>query len=151
MTTPRSIKNKKKNTNYFKLVKSMSDDQDWQKKLSPEQYNILRQKGTEPAFSGALLHEKGTGDYVCAACGSVLFKSDTKFDSGSGWPSFNNPANTKAVKLKEDDSHGMQRIEVSCAKCGGHLGHVFNDAPEQPTGMRFCINSAALDFKEHKK
>lgn len=126
-------------------------DEDWKQKLTPEQYKILREKGTEPAFSGALLHEKGTGDYICAACGSLLFKSDTKFDSGSGWPSFNNPANTKAVILKEDLDHGMQRVEVICAKCGGHLGHVFNDAPDQPTGMRFCINSAALDFKGHKK
>jgi len=127
------------------------DNKDWKNKLTPEQYRILREKGTEPAFSGALLHEKGTGDYLCAACGSLLFKSNTKFDSGSGWPSFNNPANAKAVILKEDRSHGMQRVEVSCAVCGGHLGHVFNDAPDQPTGMRFCINSGALNFKDQKK
>ena len=121
---------------------------DWKGKLTPEQYHVLREKGTEAPFSGKLLHNDKTGDYVCAACGSVVFKSDTKFDSGSGWPSFYDVANTKAVKLAEDQSLGMHRIEVMCAKCGSLLGHVFNDAPDQPTGMRFCINSAALDFKE---
>jgi peptide-methionine (R)-S-oxide reductase len=109
---------------------------------------VLREKGTETPFTGKLLNEHGTGDFVCAACGAVVFKSDTKFESGSGWPSFNNPANTQAVKLIDDNSHGMQRVEVECANCGGHLGHLFNDAPDQPTGMRFCINSAALDFKK---
>lgn len=123
------------------------DDQAWKAKLTAEQYRVLREKGTEPPFSGTLLNEHGTGDFVCAACGTAVFKSDTKFDSGSGWPSFNNPANTTAVKLTEDNSLGMHRVEVSCANCGGHLGHAFNDAPDQPTGMRFCINSAALDFK----
>jgi peptide-methionine (R)-S-oxide reductase len=125
----------------------LSDD-DWKKKLSPEQYQVLREKGTEAPFTGKLLQQKGTGDYVCAACGQVVFKSDTKFDSGSGWPSFYDPANSKAVTLTDDDSHGTHRTEVTCANCGSHLGHVFRDAPDQPTGMRFCINSAALDFKE---
>lgn len=125
----------------------LSEDE-WKKKLSPEQYRFLREKVTEAPFSGKLLHEKGTGDFVCAACGAVVFKSDTKFDSGSGWPSFYNPANTSAVRLLEDTSHGMHRVEVTCANCGSHLGHVFNDAPDQPTGMRFCINSASLDFKK---
>jgi peptide-methionine (R)-S-oxide reductase len=129
------------------LNKSLSEDE-WKKKLSPEQYHILREKGTEAPFSGKLLHQKGTGDYVCAACGAVVFKSDTKFDSGSGWPSFYDPAATSAVRLQEDTSHGMHRVEVTCANCGSHLGHVFNDAPDQPTGMRFCINSTSLDFKE---
>ena len=124
----------------------MSDDQ-WKDKLTPEQYRVLREKGTEAPFSGKLLNEKGTGDFVCAACGQVVFKSDTKFDSGSGWPSFYDPANTESVKLVEDTSHGLHRVEVTCANCGGHLGHVFNDAPDQPTGMRFCINSCSLDFK----
>jgi peptide-methionine (R)-S-oxide reductase len=124
----------------------MADE--WKAKLTPEQYRILREKGTEAPFSGKLLHNDKTGDYTCAACGQVIFKSDTKFDSGSGWPSFYDVANTKAVKLKEDASLGMHRVEVMCANCGSHLGHVFNDAPDQPTGMRFCINSAALDFKE---
>lgn len=99
-------------------------------------------------FTGKLLHNEKTGKYTCAACGAVLFDSDTKFDSGSGWPSFYDVANTKAVKLVEDLSEGEHRVEVQCAKCGGHLGHVFNDAPDQPTGMRFCINSCALDFKQ---
>ncbi|HVX48463.1 MAG TPA: peptide-methionine (R)-S-oxide reductase MsrB [Candidatus Saccharimonadales bacterium] len=126
----------------------MADE--WKDKLTPEQYRVLREKGTEAPFSGKLLHNDKTGDYTCAACGQVVFKSDTKFDSGSGWPSFYDVANTGAVKLAEDDSHGMRRVEVMCANCGSHLGHVFNDAPEQPTGMRFCINSTALDFKEKK-
>ncbi|HEY1645083.1 MAG TPA: peptide-methionine (R)-S-oxide reductase MsrB [Candidatus Saccharimonadales bacterium] len=120
----------------------------WKDKLSDEQYQILRQKGTEPPFSGKLLHNNKTGEYVCAACGNIVFDSTTKFDSGSGWPSFNSPVNNHAVKLIEDNSLGMHRTEVVCAKCGGHLGHVFNDAPDQPTGMRFCINSGALDFKD---
>lgn len=123
-------------------------EEEWKKRLTPEQYNILRGKGTEAPFSGALLHEEGTGDFVCMACGNVVFKSDTKFDSGSGWPSFYDPANTEAIRLVEDTSGGMHRVEVLCANCGSHLGHVFNDAPDQPTGMRFCINSCALDFKE---
>jgi peptide-methionine (R)-S-oxide reductase len=129
------------------LTKDLSEDE-WKKKLTPEQYEILREKGTEAPFSGKLLHEKGTGDYVCAACGKVVFKSGTKFDSGSGWPSFYDPAATDAVRLIEDTSHGMHRVEVTCANCGSHLGHVFNDAPDQPTGMRFCINSASLGFKK---
>ncbi len=124
----------------------LSDDE-WKAKLTPEQYDVLRQKGTEAPGTGKLLHENGAGDFVCGACGNVVFKSDTKFDSGSGWPSFYDPANTEAVRLVEDTSAGMHRVEVTCANCGGHLGHVFNDAHDQPTGMRFCINSAALDFK----
>lgn len=123
-------------------------DDDFKNKLTPEQYRVLREAGTEAPFSGKLLHNNDTGDYKCAACGNVVFQSGTKFDSGSGWPSFYDAANTKAVKLIEDNSHGMHRMEVRCAKCGSHLGHVFNDAPDQPTGMRFCINSAALEFKK---
>lgn len=125
----------------------LSEDE-WKAKLTPEQYKVLRQKDTEAPFSGKLLHENAAGDFVCAACGAVVFKSDTKFDSGSGWPSFYDPANTEAVRLVEDVSGGMHRVEVLCANCGSHLGHVFNDAPDQPTGMRFCINSCALDFKQ---
>lgn len=125
-------------------------DKDWQAKLTPEQYEVLRKKGTEAPFSGKLLHNKNKGVYACAACGNVVFDSKTKFDSGSGWPSFYNVANNKAVVLKEDDTQGMHRIEVTCTKCGSHLGHVFHDAPETPTGMRFCINSVALDFKKEK-
>lgn len=125
-------------------------DEEWKKKLTPEQYEVLRKKGTEAPFTGKLLNNHKNGDYVCAACGAVVFKSDTKFDSGSGWPSFYDPANTEAVVLKEDNDHGMHRVEVTCANCGSHLGHVFNDAPDQPTGMRFCINSASLGFDEKK-
>jgi peptide-methionine (R)-S-oxide reductase len=124
----------------------MADE--WKDKLTPEQYHILREKGTEMPGTGKLLHNDKTGDYMCGACGQVVFKSDTKFDSGSGWPSFYDVANTDAVKLVDDSSLGMSRVEVECSNCGSHLGHVFNDVPDQPTGMRFCINSAALDFKE---
>jgi peptide-methionine (R)-S-oxide reductase len=115
--------------------------------LTDEQKKILFDKGTESPFTGKLLENHETGDYMCAACGAVVFKSETKFDSGSGWPSFYDPANSKAVKLITDDSLGMSRVEVQCANCGSHLGHVFEDAPQTPTGQRFCINSGALDFK----
>lgn len=123
-------------------------DEEWKERLTPEQYEVLRKKGTEAPGSGALLHTKDNGDYACAACGNVVFQSGTKFDSGSGWPSFYDVARNDAVKLTEDTSLGMHRVEVACARCGSHLGHVFNDAYDQPTGMRFCINSAALDFKK---
>lgn len=128
----------------------MTKDDTWRAKLTPEQYDVLRNKGTEAPFSGKLLHNKKKGTYACVACGNVVFDSKTKFDSGSGWPSFYNVLSNKAVALKEDGSQGMQRVEVTCAKCGSHLGHVFHDAPETPTGMRFCINSVALDFKKAK-
>jgi peptide-methionine (R)-S-oxide reductase len=130
-------------------MKHVSDDE-WRKKLTPEQYRVLRGKGTEAPFSGNLLHNDREGNYVCAACGAKLFNSATKFDSGSGWPSFYDAANTDAVKLKEDGSLGMKRIEITCVNCGSHLGHVFNDASQTPTGMRFCVNSVALDFKQLK-
>ncbi len=122
-------------------------DEDWKKRLTKDQYEVLRKQGTEQPFTGKLLHNDKSGDYTCAACGQVVFKSDTKFDSRDGWPSFYDPANADAVKLEEDNSFGMHRVKVTCANCGSHLGHVFNDAPDQPTGMHFCINSAALEFK----
>jgi peptide-methionine (R)-S-oxide reductase len=128
----------------------LSDDE-WKKRLSPERYEILREKGTELPFTGDLLYNKDHGTYTCAACGSALFSSETKFDSGSGWPSFYDVLSTDAVKLAEDTGHGMRRVEIQCANCGGHLGHVFNDAPEQPTGMRFCVNSMSLDFEPADK
>jgi peptide-methionine (R)-S-oxide reductase len=128
------------------MTKTSNDE--WKDKLTPEQYHVMREKGTEAPFSGKLLHNDKNGDYTCAACGQVVFNSDTKFDSGSGWPSFYDVANTKAVRLVEDTDLGMHRVAVNCSNCGSHLGHVFNDAPEQPTGIRFCINSTALDFKE---
>ena len=122
-------------------------EQEWKKKLSPEQYHILREKGTEMSHTGKLLHNKGKGMYVCAACGAELFHSDAKFDSGTGWPSFDKPENTENIELKKDFLHGMIRTEVLCKKCGGHLGHVFNDGPTE-TGKRFCINSCSLEFKK---
>jgi peptide-methionine (R)-S-oxide reductase len=127
-------------------MKKLSEEE-WKNKLTPEQYHVLREKGTEAPFTGDLLHNKNTGMYTCAACGAELFASGTKFDSGSGWPSFYDIATKGAVELHEDSSLGMSRTEVTCANCGGHLGHVFGDAPQTPTGQRFCINSCALDFK----
>lgn len=118
-------------------------DEQWKQRLSPEEYRVLRGHGTEPPGTGCFLKTKEPGTYVCAACGNPLFKSGEKFESGTGWPSFTQPATEDAVAEREDQSHGMTRTEVSCARCGGHLGHVFPDGPP-PTGLRYCINSLAM-------
>ena len=126
-----------------------STDAQWKDKLTPEQYKVLREKGTEAPFSGTLLKEKRDGMYKCVACGNPLFASGTKFDSGTGWPSFDD-ALPGAVKFVEDTAHGMRRTEVVCAQCGGHLGHVFDDGPTK-TGKRYCLNSVCLEFSEGEK
>ena len=124
-------------------------DTEWKKTLTPEQYHVLREKGTEPAFTGKYADAHDDGVYKCAGCGNPLFSSDTKFESGSGWPSFYEPVEKDAVATESDHKFGMARTEVLCACCGGHLGHVFPDGP-QPTGLRYCMNSAALDLEKKK-
>jgi peptide-methionine (R)-S-oxide reductase len=121
-------------------------EEQWREELSPEQFAVLREKATEPPFTGKYTYSKDDGMYHCGACGAELFSSDTKYESGSGWPSFYEPAIAENVRLERDDTHGMARTEVLCARCGSHLGHVFEDGP-QPTGLRYCINSCALDLE----
>ena len=129
--------------------KILKTEAEWRAELTPEQYRILREKGTERAGTGALNHMKDEGVYRCAGCGAELFLSETKYDSGSGWPSFFKPASDEAVDTEEDGAFFMRRTEVLCSTCGGHLGHVFDDGPN-PTGLRYCINSAALEFEPEK-
>jgi peptide-methionine (R)-S-oxide reductase len=124
---------------------------DWKSKLTPKQFHVLVEKGTEPPFSGEYVDKKDSGMYMCAACGTPLFSSETKFDSGSGWPSFYDVVEKGNVVLKDDNAFGMSRVEVQCATCGGHLGHVFDDGPSDKTGQRYCINSTALNFKAKEK
>jgi peptide-methionine (R)-S-oxide reductase len=127
--------------------KMQLSDAEWREKLSPEQFQVLRQAGTERAFTGKYEGNKAPGMYTCAGCGAPLFSSDTKYESGSGWPSYTAPVAEDAVEAKTDASHGMVRTEVRCARCEGHLGHVFPDGPRDRGGLRYCINSAALDFE----
>jgi peptide-methionine (R)-S-oxide reductase len=130
-----------------KITKS---EQDWRKQLSPEQYQVTRQAGTEPAFTGKYWKTKDKGTYTCVCCGAPLFDSQTKFDSGTGWPSFTQPVDEAAVAEQNDRAYGMTRTEVRCARCDAHLGHVFPDGPG-PTGLRYCMNSASLDLKPAEK
>ena len=129
--------------------KIQKTDAEWRAELSPEQYHILREKGTERAFTGEYYKTKTPGMYLCAGCGQELFSSETKYDSGSGWPSFYEPVKKDIVEEHADVSHGMRRVEVTCSRCGAHLGHVFPDGP-RPTGMRYCINSASLKLEAKK-
>ena len=128
-------------------MKVQIDEEELKQKLTPEQYHILRERGTEAPFSSKLLEEKGKGMFACAVCGNKLFSSDAKFDSGTGWPSFDQ-ALPDSVEFKEDNDHGMSRTEVTCAQCGSHLGHVFDDGPSATSGKRFCINGACLLMKK---
>jgi peptide-methionine (R)-S-oxide reductase len=127
------------------VEKVQKSEEEWRRELTPEQYRVLREKATEPPWTGALNYEKRGGTYRCAGCGAELFSSDAKFESGSGWPSFFQPAADDAVETEDDRSFFMRRTEVHCARCGGHLGHVFEDGPH-PTGLRYCINSCALEL-----
>lgn len=138
--------NQRDKIHLMSLDKINKSDSEWKNQLTPQQYQILREKGTEAPFTGEYVDLHDNGMFTCAACCNVLFSSDTKFDSGSGWPSFYDVANNENIELHDDFSHGMQRTEVNCAKCGGHLGHLFADGPADKTGQRYCINSCALKF-----
>lgn len=144
-----SQNNSKKNVSMNNEVKIKKSEEQWKKELTPAQYHVLREKGTERAFTGEYADNHENGTYYCAACDQKLFSSETKFESGTGWPSFSKPINDSLVSILVDKSAGMVREEVVCSNCGGHLGHVFPDGPK-PTGLRYCLNSVSLDFKKEK-
>lgn len=134
-----------------KIEKVIKTEGEWRRELTPEQYAVTRQRATERPFAGEYVYNHASGIYACVACGLPLFSSQTKFDSGSGWPSFWDVIETGHVELRQDHSHGMQRVEAVCSRCGAHLGHLFEDGPQQTTGLRYCINSLALKFHESKE
>jgi peptide-methionine (R)-S-oxide reductase len=133
------------------MTKIQKTNEEWKKELSPEQYRVLREAGTEPAFRGEYTDLSDDGLYLCGACGNQLFSSKNKFNSACGWPSFDDIKDSEAIETRVDTAHGMNRTEVVCKKCEGHLGHVFSDGPKDTTGLRYCINSVALDFKPKKE
>jgi len=146
-TSCKTEKSKKPETTEKMTYNVQKTDKEWRKQLTPDEYEVTRQKGTERAGSGEYTHHKGKGTYTCTCCGEALFKSDTKFDSGSGWPSFWKAIDKESVAEETDTAYGMQRVEILCSNCGAHLGHVFEDGPK-PTGLRYCVNSVSLKFQE---